>query len=43
MPFDTRVSALLLEYLHSYYGEQLTQLNSSAPPWVTMSEIKNDK
>lgn len=42
-PLDARVSALLLEYLHSYYGEQLARLDASAPLWINMSEIKNDK
>jgi integrase/recombinase XerD len=41
-PLDARVSALLLDYLHSYYGERLTRLDASAPLWVNMSEIPND-
>lgn len=42
-PLDARVSALLLDYLHSYYGERLARLDAAAPLWVNMSEIPNKK
>ncbi len=41
-PLDDRVSALLLDYLHSYYGERLARLDAFAPLWVNMSEIPNE-
>jgi len=40
---DARVSAILLDYLQSYYGERLARLDASAPLWVNMSEIPNSK
>lgn len=40
---DERVSALLLSYLHSYYGADLGTLPLDAPIWVNMSEISNGK
>jgi integrase len=39
LPLNARVSAILLDYLRSYYGPALLTLPPDAPIWVYLSEV----
>jgi site-specific recombinase XerD len=39
LPLNARVSAILLDYLRSYYGAALLTLPGDAPIWVYLSEV----
>ncbi len=39
LPLSARISAILLDYLRSYYGPALLTLPGDAPIWVYLSEV----